>query len=141
MMDFLMIFADKCHQGKEENIYFPALEEAGIKMQEGPIAKLLMDHIAEREILSRMTDLSKDSLLNENEYMAEVTDLIRLLREHIETENTTLFPLGDSVVPSDLQKKMIADFDKFEETVMGKGTHEKQHELLLRLEKKYLEKT
>jgi hemerythrin-like domain-containing protein/ferredoxin len=141
MMDFLMIFADKCHQGKEENIYFPALEEAGIKMQEGPIAKLLMDHIAEREILSRMTDLSKDILLNENEYMAEITDLIRLLREHIETENTTLFPLGDSVVPSDLQKKMIAEFDKFEETVMGKGTHEKQHELLLRLEKKYLEKT
>jgi hemerythrin-like domain-containing protein/ferredoxin len=141
MIDFLMIFADKCHQGKEEDIYFPALEEAGIKKQEGPIAKLLMDHIDGRERIFRMTELAKDFSSNENEYMAIATDLIRMLREHIETENTTLYPLGDAVVPADVQKKMIAEFEKFEETVMGKGTHEKQHELLHRLEKKYLQKT
>ncbi len=141
MMDFLIIFADKCHQGKEESIYFPALEDAGIKVQEGPIAKLLMDHITGREILSRMTELAKNTLLEQNSYMASATDLIRILREHIEAENATLFPLGDAVIPPDVQKKMIADFDKFEETVTGKATHEKQHELLRRLEKKYLEKT
>lgn len=140
MMDFLMIFSEKCHQGKEETIYFPALEDAGIKMQEGPIAKLLMDHIAGREIISRMTDIAKSTLVNQNAYMASATDLIRVLREHIETENATLFPLGDAVIPSDVQKKMIADFDKFEETIMGKGVHEKQHELLHHLEEKYLEK-
>lgn len=141
ILDFLMIFADKCHQGKEEDIYFPALEAAGIKMQEGPIAKLLMDHIAGQEIISRMTEIAKEMVIKENEYMAAATDLIRMLREHIETENTTLFPLGDAVIPADVQARMIAEFDKFEETVMGKGTHEKQHELLHRLEIKYLEKT
>lgn len=141
MIDFLMIFADKCHQGKEESFYFPALEDAGIKKQEGPIAKLLMDHITVRESVFHLNEFAKDVLLNENEYMAEVTDLIRMLREHIETENATLFPLGDSVIPADVQKKMIAEFKKFEETVMEKGTHENQHELLHRLEKKYFPKT
>lgn len=140
ILDFLMIFANKCHQGKEEDIYFPALEAAGIKVQEGPIAKLLMDHIAGREIIFQMTEIAEEFMVKENEYMAAATDLIRMLREHIETENTTLFPLGDAVIPADVQMKMIDEFEKFEETVMGKGTHETQHELLHRLENKYLAK-
>lgn len=140
MIDFLTIFADKCHQGKEEDIYFPAIEATGIKRQDGPIGKMLMDHIEAREFIFRMTELAKDFQSNEHEYMAVATDFIRLLREHIETENTTLFPMGDAVVAADVQKKMIAEFEEFEETVMMKGTHEKQHELLQRLEIKYLGK-
>lgn len=140
MLDFLAIFADKCHQGKEESIYFPALQDAGIKSQEGMIAKLLMDHLAGRESISAMTVMAENMVIHENEYMAAATDLIRMLREHIETENATLFPLGDVVIPADVQKKMIKAFDDFEAEVMGEGAHEKWHELLRRLEEKYLAK-
>ncbi|MCK9344072.1 MAG: hemerythrin domain-containing protein, partial [Massilibacteroides sp.] len=34
---FLSEFADKCHHGKEEGFYFPALERAGIPNEGGPI--------------------------------------------------------------------------------------------------------
>ena len=30
IIEFLKVFADKCHHGKEENYLFPALEEAGV---------------------------------------------------------------------------------------------------------------
>ena len=35
MINFFRLFADKCHHGKEENMYFPALEEAGIPKDGG----------------------------------------------------------------------------------------------------------
>ena len=30
IVEFLQVFADKCHHGKEEDILFPALEKVGI---------------------------------------------------------------------------------------------------------------
>ncbi len=33
ILDFLKIFADKCHHGKEEDILFPALEAAGMPLK------------------------------------------------------------------------------------------------------------
>lgn len=30
ILEFLKVFVDKCHHGKEEDLLFPALEEAGI---------------------------------------------------------------------------------------------------------------
>ncbi|HVP22916.1 MAG TPA: hemerythrin domain-containing protein, partial [Conexivisphaerales archaeon] len=30
IMEFFVVFVDKCHHGKEEEFLFPALEEAGV---------------------------------------------------------------------------------------------------------------
>ncbi len=30
VIEFIKVFADKCHHGKEEELLFPAMEEAGI---------------------------------------------------------------------------------------------------------------
>jgi hemerythrin-like domain-containing protein len=35
-MEFLTVFVDKCHHGKEEEFLFPALEAAGIAREGGP---------------------------------------------------------------------------------------------------------
>jgi hemerythrin-like domain-containing protein len=44
IVDFLKIFADKCHHGKEENVLFPALVLAGIPKENGPIGVMLQEH-------------------------------------------------------------------------------------------------
>ena len=33
VLEFLRVFADKCHHGKEEDVLFPALEKAGMPRQ------------------------------------------------------------------------------------------------------------
>jgi hemerythrin-like domain-containing protein len=38
MMEFLSVFADTCHHGKEEDFLFPGLEAAGIPNEGGPSA-------------------------------------------------------------------------------------------------------
>ncbi|NLC93837.1 MAG: hypothetical protein GX677_10380 [Treponema sp.] len=61
-----------------------------------------------------------------------------MMRAHIEKENKVLFPMGDKLLPMNEQEHLLTQFEEFEEEVMGKGTHEKLHETLHRLEKKYL---
>lgn len=44
MADFLKVFADKRHHGKEEGFLFPAMEKYGIPKDRGPIGQMLSEH-------------------------------------------------------------------------------------------------
>ncbi len=57
IIEFLKVFADKCHHGKEEDFLFPALEEVGIKNQDGPIGVMLAQHRQGRELIKLMQQL------------------------------------------------------------------------------------
>ena len=56
MVDFLILFADKCHHGKEEIYYFPALQKAGIPGHGGPISVMLQEHEQGRLNIRQMKD-------------------------------------------------------------------------------------
>src|SRR5665647_273873 len=57
IFEFLKVFVDKCHHGKEEELLFPALTKVGIP-QDGPIAVMLFEHEMGRKYIRVMTDLS-----------------------------------------------------------------------------------
>ncbi|MGA2404066.1 MAG: hemerythrin domain-containing protein [Syntrophobacteraceae bacterium] len=40
VLDFLQVFVDKCHHGKEEKLLFAAMEEAGVPKEGGPSLRL-----------------------------------------------------------------------------------------------------
>ena len=134
IVDFLKIFADKCHHGKEEGFFFPALEQAGIPSREGPIAALLEEHRLGRDLLRRMSD----ALADRPAFAGAASDYVELLRRHIEAENTVLFPLADRRLPEEAQRELLARFETFEDEVIGKGRHEELHRQLDEFEKKYL---
>jgi hemerythrin-like domain-containing protein len=138
MINFLKLFADKCHHGKEEGLLFPAMEKVGIQNQNGPIGQMLIEHAEGRKYISQMSEAIKDNSVNENDLIQAATNYIRLLRQHIEKENAVLFPMGDRKIPAEIQADLLTSFEEFEEKVMGKGTHEKLHELLKKFEIKYL---
>jgi hemerythrin-like domain-containing protein len=46
--DFVQIYVDKCHHGKEELMLFPALEQAGVAKESGIIGELLAEHTSGR---------------------------------------------------------------------------------------------
>lgn len=138
MINFLKLFADKCHHGKEEGLLFPAMEKVGIKNQNGPIGQMLIEHTEGRMYISQMSEAIKDNSINKNDLIQAATNYIKLLRQHIEKENTILFPMGDEKIPANIQAGLLISFEEFEEKVMGKGTHEKLHKLLNRFEIKYL---
>ena len=59
VIDFTKNFTDVCHHSKEEKSLFPALEQAGLPSNMGPIAMMLMDHQRSREIGTQMEESAK----------------------------------------------------------------------------------
>jgi hemerythrin-like domain-containing protein len=53
VLEFIRTFADKCHQGKEKDLLFPAMEEAGVPRKGGPIGVMLEEHEIGRDYVSK----------------------------------------------------------------------------------------
>jgi hemerythrin-like domain-containing protein len=56
MVDFIRVFADRCHHGKEEVLLFPAMEQAGVPKEGGPIGVMLREHQMGRDYVQGMSD-------------------------------------------------------------------------------------
>jgi hemerythrin-like domain-containing protein len=142
ILEFLKVFVDKCHHGKEEDLLFPALVAVGIP-QDGPIAVMLHEHEMGRKYVRAMSNVfarymaedksaSKDIIQNSQSYIA-------LLRDHIEKENNVLFVMADNRLSEKKQEELLEGFEKIEEERIGVGKHEEFHGLLEKLSGIYLE--
>ncbi|PKL08980.1 MAG: hypothetical protein CVV51_06150 [Spirochaetae bacterium HGW-Spirochaetae-7] len=138
MLNFLKLFADKCHHGKEEGLFFPAMERVGIKNKNGPIGQMLMEHEQGRKYIKGIGLALEADPVDMSSFIENAEKYIELLRNHIDKENTVLFPMGDKLLGKEIQEELLEKFEVFEEEVMGEGTHEKLHEMLHKFEKKYL---
>ena len=138
ILNFLRLFADKCQHGKEEGLLFPEMEKVGIKKENGPIGQMLIEHDQGRKYIKEMGLAIENETADMRRFVENAKNYIELLRKHIDKENTVLFPMGDKLLTKEIQDKLLESFEEFEEKVMGKGTHEKLHEMLHKFEKEYL---
>jgi hemerythrin-like domain-containing protein len=138
MIDFLKVFADKCHHGKEEGYFFPALEKAGIRNENGPIGVMLSEHQQGRNFIKQMQESIINHTINKNAFVDAALPYVNLLRNHIAKENNVLFPMGDARLSESDQIELLNDFKNHEEKVIGEGKHEELHALLEKFQKKYL---
>ena len=140
LIEFLKLFADKCHHGKEEGFYFPAIESAGIPRANGPIGVMLSEHDAGRAFIKEMQCSVSEIISDKEGFVKAAKGYVELLRSHIEKENTVLFPMGDAKLSEAKHKELLEEFEKFEENVIGKGKHEELHKQLEEFNRKYLKK-
>lgn len=141
MTEFLSVFADTCHHGKEEEFLFPGLEAAGIPNDGGPIGVMLSEHRKGLECIAGMKrgieamkagDREGITLFAENagEYTA-------LLRQHIQKEDNVLLVMAEQRLDAAKDEELFREFEKLEEERIGKGKHEEFHALLDRLRETY----
>jgi hemerythrin-like domain-containing protein len=138
LLEFLKEFADKCHHGKEEGFLFPALEKVGVRNEGGPIGVMLSEHTKGRNFIKQMRDSILREQVDKQGFIEAATSYIRLLRAHIQKENTVLFPLIDARMSASEQKDLLENFENHEEKVIGEGRHEELHALLEKFKNKYL---
>ena len=102
MIDFLKVFVDRCHHGKEEQILFPQLELAGVPKEGGPIGVMLAEHEQGRVCIRNMSQAVVDYKAGNTAAITALVDNIaaynELLDQHINKENTVLFAMADGVV-------------------------------------------
>ena len=136
-LDFLTTFADRCHHGKEENVFFPALAKRGLPTQVGPIAVMLADHCEGRELRTRLATAVEAARRSEPKAIAEFAAASRayvdLMRDHIDKENSVLFPMGDGMLSPEDQIAIEKAFERVEHLDMGAGVHDRYLALVERL--------
>ncbi|MEN6622843.1 MAG: hemerythrin domain-containing protein [Smithella sp.] len=139
IVQFLRLFVDKCHHGKEEELLFPAMEKAGIPKENGPIGQMLLEHEQGRQYMEAIDKTITEKGILQEAFIKNADEYIYLLRNHIEKENVILFPMGDKLIPQERQAKLLEEFEAYEQQVMGLNTHQKLHDMLHKLKEKYLE--
>ena len=142
IIDFLRTFADKCHHGKDEELLFPALVEAGIPNLGGPIGVMLAEHVQGRKFIAGMVDslqgLRADDPDGRGKFIESARGYAELLSAHIFKENNVLFPMAEAQLSAAQHEKLSEGFDEIENERIGPGVHEAFHALLDQLDEKYL---
>ena len=142
LLEFFKVFVDKCHHGKEEELLFPALENAGVSNKGGPIEVLLHEHQQGREYVQTMkaalAQYTKGDRTVVNEFVNSAKEYINLLNQHIDKENDVLFPLAEIHLSEQAQAKLWQGFEMIETQKIGVGKHDEFHKMLDKLESVYL---
>ncbi len=128
-IDFFRNFADRCHHGKEENGLFPLMEARGFATEDGPIGRMLYEHVLGRQYLNALAAVTEaastgdpDALLR---FACRVRDYSYWLRGHIVKEDQRLFPMANRALTEEDQAVLLRSFERAEAHEMGTGAHEK----------------
>jgi len=136
VIEFMQVFGDKCHHGKEENHLFPLLEKKGVPVNGCPLGILVHDHQSARKLV---TDLASagDAYEKEAEWAREVlraslNGLVNLYPGHIWKEDYLLFPMTDKILTSEEQHNLLEKFELVEMTI-GKDVHQRFEQMVEKL--------
>jgi hemerythrin-like domain-containing protein len=97
---FIRGYADALHHGKEEEVLFIAMIDAGFPRESGPVAVMLAEHDVGREHVGILRGLAESVV----PWTPEDRDILRgaarayaeLLRLHIRKEDEILYPLAEA---------------------------------------------
>jgi hemerythrin-like domain-containing protein len=118
-------YADDLHHGKEEQLLFPRLEEAGMPPGGGPVACMRHEHEEGRAAVAMM-----DQALDELEagqdgagtsFARAAAAYVGLLRSHIDKENQVLFPMAEQMLSHEVKVELLRSFEAVEEHDVGEA--------------------
>lgn len=128
VIDFSKNFTDVCHHSKEENSLFPALEQAGMPRNMGPIAMMLMDHERSREIGKEMESSAKDYISsgNSTKLISDMHQYVEHITEHLWKENNKLFMMAEARLQY-VSKKVDKELNEIEESKLKEIGKTREH--------------
>lgn len=136
-LEFLQVFADRCHHGKEESVLFPELERNGLPAHGGPIGVMLHEHDVGRGFIGAMREAATayraEKAGSGAAWARAALGYVELLRQHIQKENEVLFVMAERMLSPADQERLAAEFDRVEKEQLGEGRHERMEALMQRL--------
>ena len=115
---FIRKYADAYHHGKEEDMLFTAMVQAGMPQDGGPIAVMLADHEQGRKYVAAMGNVADgEGPLTEAEISAAraaAGGYADLLSAHIMKEDQILYPMARKLLSAERMEAMAAQFVEYE---------------------------
>ena len=121
-LPFIRQYADRFHHAKEEDVLFKALVANGMPEQNSPVAAMLMEHDHGRAFVRGMEGAAQRLLAGVNavgELAENARGYCALLRDHIEKEDSILYPLAERVLPETVRAAMITAYAEAEAASPG----------------------
>ncbi len=128
---FVREFADACHHGKEEDILFAAMVEAGFPRKGGPIAVMLYEHDQGRALVGVLKAHAEQESAWSDADRQEIAEVARgysaMLHAHIHKEDAVLYPMAEQHLAPEVMERVGEECDRYEAERLG--SHEKLHAL------------
>jgi len=140
LLDFIRVFADQYHHGKEEAHFFPVLERRGIRRADGPLGLLTHQHEVERELSTELC-LAIEEYADADpkayeRFITAANRYIDLMVGHMETEDRVLFRLAEEILDEKDKAELSLAF-KQAELALGSGALEKYEQIAAGLEREW----
>lgn len=117
-VDFIRNFADRFHHAKEEDILFEALVKNGMPRENSPVAAMLLEHDRGRAYVKAMEEAARAALAGDADRNRDIAEnaigYLEMLREHIDKEDTILYPLAERIIPEAMREEIQAGYAKAE---------------------------
>jgi hemerythrin-like domain-containing protein len=125
-VDFIRVYADRTHHGKEEDIMFRALRNKHLSIEDRQaMDELIKDHIFSRNTTQALVEANMRYRSGDGAALDDVTDCLKTLADfypkHIKKEDAVFFPASRTYFSEEEDQAMLAEFREFD----GKMIHEK----------------
>jgi hemerythrin-like domain-containing protein len=126
IVDFVQVYADRTHHGKEEDILFRELKNKQLTNEDLRIMdELVNEHILARKIVKELVEAKNKFIANdyyqEKVILEKLDNLVKLYPGHILKEDKIFFPSVMKYLNKEEQEKMIDEMWEFDRKMI----HEK----------------
>jgi hemerythrin-like domain-containing protein len=142
ILQFLKIFVDQNHHGKEEKLFFPLLVSKGIANAGGPVGVMLSEHVQGRIFIRGFSDAidkyRKGDRKSVSDIIKNANGYVELLQQHISKENNVLFKMAENKLSVEEDEELNKKFQELEESEVGKNKIGELTTMLEELKELYL---
>ena len=130
-VDFIKVYADRTHHGKEEDILFRELNNKPLTAEDQRIMKeLIEEHMFGRQTTKALVDANTRYRNGDETALTEIAAKFQILVEfypkHIEKEDKVFFPSTRNYFTDEEDQAMLAEFWEFDRMMI----HEKYKSLV-----------
>lgn len=135
-VDFIHMYADRTHHGKEEDILFRDLHGRSLSPHDRRLMnELIAEHAFGRQTTAALVDANMRYRQGEESALADITarflTLVEFYPKHIEKEDTIFFPASRSYLTEDEEQAILREFWEFDRKMI----HEKYRSVVETLKK------
>lgn len=134
-VDFIRIYADRTHHGKEEDILFRELSKRSLSAEDKNVMEeLIEEHIFGRQTTKALVEANTRYRNGDESALTDIASRLQTLVEfypkHIEKEDKVFFPASRAYFTDQEDQAMLAEFWEFDRKMI----HEKYKSVVEGLE-------
>jgi len=133
-MDFIRVYADKTHHGKEEDILFKKLQSKPMSNEDrSSMDELIEDHRWAREKMKKLEEANEKYAAGDdhaiNDIIENIDELVAFYPGHIKKEDESFFPASREYFSREEEERMLKEFTEYDSRMIHEKYKSVQEEL------------